>query len=120
MKSRTMAAVLAITIFVIGIAGCRSDDTDFRTSPYYINYLSHGDKSVMEGVLRAAVRHKCLPQVMDDSNVTCTSVQNNIVVKVNLNGQTITIQPRSNKTGKNEYNEWVTAFGQEIKAQLGQ
>ena len=119
MKTKVIAAVFAIMALALGITGCRSDDTDFRYSPYKINYLSN-DTVVMDDVLKAAVRHKCLPQVEDDSNVTCTSVQNGIVVKVRLNRPTLIIQPKNlaKKIGKDEYNEWVEEFGQEIRNQL--
>ena len=121
MKPKVTAAVFVVTAVTLGITVCRSDDTDYRNSPYYqINYLSN-DESMMDDILKAAVRHKCLPQVEDDSNVTCTSVQNDIVVKVRLNRPTLIIQPKklAKTIGKDEYNEWVEVFGQEIRNQLG-
>ena len=117
MKSKVIVAVLAVAALTLGIAGCRSDDIDYRYAPYKINYLSN-DTAAMDDVLKAAVRHKCLPQV--DNNVTCTSVQNDIAVKVRLNKPTLIIQPKklAKRIGKDEYNEWVEAFGQEIRSQL--
>ena len=120
MKSKVITALLVVAALALGIIGCRSNDTDYRYSPYQINYLS-SDESVMDDVLKAAVRHKCLPQVVDDCNVTCTSVQNGIVVKVRLNRPTLIIQPKKDlakKIDKDEYNEWVEGFGQEIRNQL--
>ena len=119
MKPNVSVAAFAVTALALGIVGCRSDDIDYRYSPYKINYLSN-DASAMDDVLKAAVRHKCLPQVEDDSNVTCSSVRQDIVVKVKLNRPTLIIQPKklAKKIGKDEYNEWVEDFGREIQSQL--
>ena len=125
MNSRIIVAMLAIAMLVSNIAGCRSNKEDYRIQAYPIVFLPKAGKPAMDAVLAAAVRHKCLPQLETENEVKCTSsVQKDIVVKVKVSSAdnliTIdTMQKRMmGKISKDEYNEWVEAFGEEIKAQL--
>ena len=124
MKSRILLKALSLFVAIlgIGIAGCSSDKYDYRKIPYSIAYSLKDDKSAMDAVLVAAVRHKCLPQVEKSDKVKCTSsVRKHIVVIVKLDPGNITIKPETTdglekRITKDEYNEWVVAFGDEIKA----
>lgn len=112
-------------MLVSNIAGCRSTEEDYRVKTYPIVFLPKDGTSTMDAVLAAAVRHKCLPQLEKENEVKCTSsVRKDIVVKVKVlsDNNMITIDAAQRglmkKISIDEYNEWVEAFGDEIRAQL--
>ena len=125
MNSRIVVAILAIAILVSNIAGCRSTQEDYRIKAYPIVFLPKDGTSTMDAVLAAAVRHKCLPQLLNENEAKCTSSERKdivVTVKVLSDNNMITIDAAlgglMKKISIDEYNEWVEAFGDEIRAQL--
>ena len=85
MSFRVTVTVLFIAALGFGIVGCstynRYDD------PY--RFGCGTARTTMDDVLHAAVRHKCLPQVLTKTEVKCTSVKEpkNVVVIIKLDSE---------------------------------